>query len=71
MTLPTAARVFTRNTYQAAVTDTDTISSNTLNDARFELLLGDPITQFEPVNPGPQVFVSGVLHLRRVASRPT
>ncbi len=57
--LPTAARVFTRNTYQAAITDTAIINSNTLNDARFEFLLGDPITQFIPVNLGPQLFVSG------------
>ncbi len=57
--LPTAARVFTRNTYQAAVADTWAINSNTLNDARFEFLLGDPITQFTPVNLGPQIFVSG------------
>ncbi len=57
--LPTAARVFTRNTYQAAITDTAVINSNTLNNARFEFLLGDPITQFIPVTPGPQLFVSG------------
>ena len=59
VTLPTAARVFTRNTYQAALTDTAIINSNTLNDAHFEFLLGSPITQFEPVTPGPQLFVSG------------
>ena len=49
--LPTTARVFTRNTYQAAITDDAVINNNTLNDARFEFLLGDPITQFTPVNP--------------------
>jgi len=59
VTLPSAARVFTRDTYQAAVTDTAIINSNTLNNARFEFLLGDPITQFIPVTPGPQLFVSG------------
>jgi hypothetical protein len=58
-TLPTAARVFTRNTYQAAITDTAVINSNTLNDARFEFLLGSPITQFSPVNFSPQLYVSG------------
>ena len=57
--LPTTARVFTRNTYQAAITDDAVINNNTLNDARFEFLLGDPITQFTPVNLGPQLFVSG------------
>jgi len=59
VTLPTAGRVFTRNTYQAAITDTAIINSNTLNDARFEFLLGDPITQFQPVDLSTQVFVSG------------
>ncbi len=59
VTLPTAARVFTRNTYQAAATDTWAINSNTLNDARFEFLLGDPITQFSPVDFSPQEYVSG------------
>ena len=51
--------MFTRNTYQAAITDTAVINSNTLNDARFEFLLGSPITQFSPVNFGPQLYVSG------------
>ena len=41
------------------ITDTQIINSNTLNDARFEFLLGDPITQFSPVNFGPQLYVSG------------
>ena len=59
VTLPTGARVFTRNTYQAALTDTAIINSNMLNDARFEFLLGSPITQFTPVTPGPQLYVSG------------
>jgi hypothetical protein len=57
--LPTAARVFTRNTYQAAITDTAIISPNTVNDARFEFLLGSPITQFSPVDFSPQLYVSG------------
>ena len=51
--------MFTRNTYQAALTDTAIINSNTLNDARFEFLLGSPITQFAPVSFGPQLYVSG------------
>ncbi len=59
VTLPTAARVFTRNTYQGAVTDTWAVNNNTLNDARFEWLLGDPITQFTPVTLSPQIYVSG------------
>ena len=38
----------TRNTYQAAVSDTATINPNLVNEARFEFLLGSPITQFLP-----------------------
>jgi outer membrane receptor protein involved in Fe transport len=60
VTLPTAGRNFTRNTYQAAITDTAIINNNTLNDARFEFLLGSPITQFTPKDLSTQVFVSGV-----------
>lgn len=60
VTLPSAARVFTRNTYQAAIADTEAINSNMLNYGFFQLMVGSPITQFEPVNPGPQLYVSGV-----------
>jgi hypothetical protein len=58
-TLPASARPFTRNTYQAAISDTAVISPTMLNDASFEFLLGSPITQFTPVTPQPQVYVSG------------
>ena len=57
--LPTAARVFKRNTYQAALADTATISPSLLNEFRFQLLVGSPITQFLPKVFAPQEFVSG------------
>jgi len=57
--LPTVARVFKRNTYQAALTDAATISPSLLNEARFQLLVGSPITQFLPKVFAPQEFVSG------------
>jgi outer membrane receptor protein involved in Fe transport len=60
ITLPTAARVFTRNTYQAALTDAATISPTLLNEFRFQLLVASPITQFIPVVSAPQEFISGV-----------
>jgi outer membrane receptor protein involved in Fe transport len=60
VTLPSAGRNFTRNTYQAAVSDTATITPNVLNEARFEFLLGSPITQFLPKIQSSQVFISGV-----------
>src|SRR6516162_8063365 len=59
VTLPTAARVFTRNTYQAALTEDATLSPNLVNDFRFQLLVGSPITRFIPVVSAPQEFVSG------------
>ena len=58
--LPTTARTFARYTYQAAGTDTATLSPNLVNEARFEFLLGSPITQFLPVVQAPQEFISGV-----------
>jgi hypothetical protein len=58
--LPTVARTFQRDTYQGALTDTATITPNLLNEARFEYLLGSPITQFLPVNQSTQVFISGI-----------
>jgi hypothetical protein len=59
VTLPTAARIFTRNTYQAALTHDWTISPTMVNDFRFQLLVGSPITRFIPVTSAPQEFVSG------------
>ncbi len=58
--LPTTARTFARNTYQAAIIDNATLTPNLLNEARFEFLLGSPITQFLPVVQATQEFVSGV-----------
>jgi Carboxypeptidase regulatory-like domain/TonB dependent receptor-like, beta-barrel len=59
VSLPTAARVFTRNTYQAALSDDWTISPTMVNDFRFQILVGSPITRFLPVVSAPQEFVSG------------
>ncbi len=59
VTLPSAARVFARNTYEAALSDTATISPTLLNQFRFQLQVGSPITQFLPVVSAPQEFVSG------------
>ncbi len=60
VSLPTTARTFARYTYQGALTDTATLSPNLVNEARFEYLLGSPITQFLPVVQAPQEFVSGI-----------
>ncbi len=58
--LPTTARTFARYTYQAAITDNATLTPNLLNEARFEYMLGSPITQFFPVVQATQEYVSGV-----------
>ena len=59
VSLPTTARTFARYTYQGAAVDTATLSPNLVNEARFEYLLGSPITQFIPVVQAPQEYVSG------------
>ncbi len=58
--LPTTARVFTKNTYAGAISDTWTLGTNLLNEARVQWQAGSPITQFIPVNPGPQLAQSGI-----------
>lgn len=60
VSLPTTDRVFTKNTYAAALSDTQTFSSNLINEFRFQWQAGTPITQFVPQNPGPQLTQSGV-----------
>lgn len=60
VSLPTTARVFTKNTYAAALSDTWTHSATLLNEARIQWQLASPITEFIPVNPGPQLSQSGI-----------
>lgn len=48
--LPSAARIFERNTYAAQLSETMIINSKIVNEARFQYQLGSPITQFTPVN---------------------
>jgi outer membrane receptor protein involved in Fe transport len=58
--LSSTARVFTKNTYAAALSDTWTHSTDLLNEARIQWQVGSPITQFIPVTPGPQLSQSGI-----------
>lgn len=60
VTLPSTDRVFTKNTYSTALSDTHTFNSNLINEARFQWQVASPITQFVPQNPGPQLAQSGV-----------
>ena len=60
VSLPTTDRVFTKNTYAAAATDTHAFNSNLINEARFQWQVASPITQFVPQDPGPQLAQSSV-----------
>jgi hypothetical protein len=58
-TLPSAGREFTRHTWSAQVNETAILGPSMLNEARFEYLKGDPITNFEPVEPSTQFTRAG------------
>jgi hypothetical protein len=59
ITLPSAGRIFSRNTYAAALTETASLTANTVNEARAQFQLGSPITRFAPVQFGPQLTAAG------------
>jgi len=58
-TLPSAGREFTRHTWSAQVNETAILGPSMLNEARVEYLNGDPITNFEPVQPSTQFTRAG------------
>lgn len=60
-TLPSAARTFRRRGYLFQLADNAIISPALVNDARFEVLIGSPITEFDPLTPSTQLVRSGVL----------
>jgi outer membrane receptor protein involved in Fe transport len=59
--LPSTARTFRRRGYTFQVAETAIINPSLVNEARFEVLIGSPITQFDPVTPSTQLVRSGVL----------
>jgi hypothetical protein len=59
LTLPSAGRIFSRDTYMAALTETASFGANTVNEVRAQFQLGSPITRFAPVSPSPQVALAG------------
>jgi hypothetical protein len=59
-TLPSAGRVFSRETYSTTLSETATLSTKTMNEARAQWQLGSPITRFAPVQFGPQITLPGV-----------
>ena len=58
-TLPSAGRVFSRQTYALGLSDTATLSPSMVNEARVQWQLGSPITRFAPVQFGPQITLPG------------
>ncbi|HXN65784.1 MAG TPA: carboxypeptidase regulatory-like domain-containing protein [Candidatus Acidoferrales bacterium] len=59
VTLPSAARTFVKHTYSTVLTDVATLSPSVVNEAKLQYAIGDPITQFVPQFPQPQVSLSG------------
>jgi hypothetical protein len=57
--MPSAGRIFRRNTYAAQLSESWTISPRTINEARFQFQLGSPITGFQPITPSTQFTRSG------------
>jgi outer membrane receptor for ferrienterochelin and colicin len=58
--LPSAARTFRRDTQAAQLGETAVLSESAFNDARLVWQDGDPITEFDPVNPSIQFVRPGV-----------
>ncbi len=55
LNLPSAGRVFERNTYSAQLSESAVINEKIVNEARFEFNLGSPITKFTPLSPSTQL----------------
>ncbi|MFL6215384.1 MAG: TonB-dependent receptor domain-containing protein [Blastocatellia bacterium] len=60
LVLPSAGRIFRKQTYTAQLGDTWTLGSRAINEAHLQYQLGDPITEFEPVSPSPQFVRPGI-----------
>ncbi len=58
-TLPTAARTFERGTYGANLTEIASFSPKTVSELRLQLQVASPVTRFQPVISGPQIFATG------------
>lgn len=56
-TLPTVARTFHRRTFEVEGGDTAVLSASLVNEARLQLQIASPITQFSPVIDATQVVV--------------
>lgn len=59
LALSSAGRTFDRHAYGLQLTHTATFGSSLLNDARFQVFYGSPITQFQPVTSSTQYVYPG------------
>jgi hypothetical protein len=57
--LPSAARTFQRATYGMSLSETAILSAHVINEAHAELLIGSPITRFDPANSSTQFSIPG------------
>jgi hypothetical protein len=60
-TLPSAARTFRRRAYTFQGSETAIMHPSLVNEARFAVLIGSPITRFDPATPSTQFVRTGVL----------
>jgi Carboxypeptidase regulatory-like domain/TonB dependent receptor len=60
-TLPSAARAFRRRAYTFQAAETAIVNPSLVNEARLALLIGSPITRFDPATPSTQFVRTGVL----------
>jgi outer membrane receptor protein involved in Fe transport len=60
LNLPSAARIFRRRTYSGQLSETAIINSRVINEARVQLQVASPITEFEPVSFSTQFVRTGL-----------
>jgi hypothetical protein len=60
LTLPSAGRRFERNTYTAQLSETASLGSRTVNEARAQMQVASPIAQFTPYVPSVQFNRPGI-----------
>ncbi len=58
--LPSVARVFSRRTYNAQISDTTVFTPSALNELRVQTQIGSPITKFEPLQLSTQLVRPGI-----------
>jgi len=60
LALPSTARTFERRAYGVQLSETALIGALMVNEVRAQFQIASPVTQFDPVNPAPQLSRPGV-----------